>query len=61
MKLFLTSQVKETIEPKDFMAAMEKLEPIGPSYLGYIIPLVVFIFATVLTIWLYRHFSKDNT
>ena len=61
MKLFLTSKIKDAIEPNEFMAAMEKLEPIGPSYLGYIIPLIVFIFATFLTIWLYRHFSKNSS
>lgn len=38
---------------------LEILKPIGHPSLGVIIPLVVFIFASVLTWMLYRHFSKQ--
>jgi hypothetical protein len=36
------------------------LQPIGNPILGVIIPLAVFIFASALTWWLYRHFSKPD-
>ena len=39
---------------------LEILQPIGHPILGVIIPLVVFVFASLLTWWLYRHFSSQS-
>ncbi len=39
---------------------LEILQPIGNPILGVIIPLIVFIVASLLTWWLYRHFSSQN-
>jgi hypothetical protein len=39
---------------------LEILQPIGHPILGIVIPLIVFTFASVLTWWLYRHFSSQN-
>ena len=39
---------------------LELLQPIGHPLLGIFIPLGVFIFASLLTWWLYRHFSSQN-
>lgn len=36
------------------------LQPIGHPVLGIIIPLAVFLFATLLTWLLYRHFSRQD-
>lgn len=36
------------------------LHPIGHPMLGVIIPLVVFVSASLLTWWLYRHFSSQD-
>lgn len=49
------SQSKE-----NFFASLDSLQPIGSPVLGIVIPLVVFTFATVLTWWLYRHFSRQD-
>ncbi len=38
---------------------LEILKPIGHPSLGVIIPLAVFLFASLLTWMLYRHFSKQ--
>ena len=39
---------------------LEILQPIGHPILGVIIPLVVFTFASLLTWWLYRQFSRPS-
>lgn len=39
---------------------LDKIQPIGDPILGIIIPLAVFAFATFLTWWLYRHFSRGG-
>ncbi|HLA40929.1 MAG TPA: hypothetical protein VJ417_13090 [Candidatus Glassbacteria bacterium] len=39
---------------------LDTLQPIGSPVLGIIIPLAVFLFATLLTWLLYRHFSKPE-
>jgi hypothetical protein len=39
---------------------LDSLQPIGHPILGIVIPLVVFAFASLLTWWLYKHFSKGG-
>ncbi|MFH1069302.1 MAG: hypothetical protein V1794_06730 [Candidatus Glassbacteria bacterium] len=39
---------------------LDSLHPIGSPVLGIIIPLGVFLFASVLTWLLYRHFSRPG-
>jgi len=48
----------DSLDSAGFAAAIESLKPIGSPWLGIVIPLSVFIFATGLTWWLYHHFSK---
>ena len=39
---------------------LDSLQPIGSPILGVLIPLAVFVCASLLTWWLYKHFSKDG-
>ena len=39
---------------------LDILHPIGSPILGIVIPLGVFIFASLITWWLYRHFSHQD-
>ena len=60
LKQTATGAVVDTLEGSSLAAALDSLQPIGSPLLGVIIPLVVFTFATLLTWWLYRHFSRQD-
>ncbi|MBN2289769.1 MAG: hypothetical protein JXQ83_10590 [Candidatus Glassbacteria bacterium] len=60
LKQSVPGAVLDTLDGSGLAAALDSLHPIGSPLLGIIIPLFVFVFASVLTWWLYRHFSKQD-
>jgi len=60
LKQTCSSAVVDSLDGTSLAAALDSLHPIGSPLLGVIIPLAVFTFATGLTWWLYKHFSKED-